>query len=189
MSEFSGSQPDNGVIKERDIDMSHAVTDRRFKCPRWRQTILTQPNRWMRIVGGFYIALGLFNTPLVIQSRLSAQYPDLGVAVDSAAAQALIDTWFMFGLEVLIIGAALLYFSRDAHRHIALAGTVLVLELVRGIVHDVYLLGRDYDPVIYGGWIMIHLVIIITGVFSVRQARRPSSPARGAAWSGEASND
>ncbi|MEX2599767.1 MAG: BphX family protein [Dehalococcoidia bacterium] len=125
---------------------------------------------WMRIVGGFYVAMGLFNTPFIIQARLPVQYPDLGVAVESAAAQALMDVWFMFGLEAMVIGAALLYFSRDPLRHAALVWTVLSLELVRGIADDLYLLARGYDPLIYSGWILIHSVIIITGVIFLRQA-------------------
>lgn len=127
--------------------------------------------RWMRAVGGFYVFMGLFNTPPIIQARMPVQYPDLGVPVDSFPAQALIDVWFMFGLEVLVIGAALLWFSRDPLRHIALVWTVLVLELVRGIADDVYLIARGYDLVVYSIWIVIHLVVITTGMLSIRRSR------------------
>ncbi len=130
---------------------------------------------WMRVVGVFYLAMGLFNTPPVIEARLSAQYPNLGVPVDSIAARALIDTWFMFGLEVLVIGAALLYFSRDPIRHISLVWTVIGLELVRGIVDDLYLIARGYDSMIYPGWIIIHAFIIVTGLLAIRRARAAHS--------------
>lgn len=132
---------------------------------------------WMRAVGGFYVLVGLFNLPPVIEARFSAQYPDLGVPVQSAAAQALIDVWFMFGLEVLVLGAALLYFARHARRHVALAWTVIALELVRGVADDVYLLLRGYDPVLYGGWIALHLVIIVAGVWAVRGSGREQAAA------------
>ncbi len=127
--------------------------------------------RWMRIVGGFYLVMGAFNTPPVIQARFGAQYAELGLAVDSPAAQALVDVWFMFGLEVAVIGAALLYFSSDPARHLALVWTVLGLELVRGVVDDLYLIARGYDPRIYGLWVLIHLVIIVTGVAAIRGSR------------------
>lgn len=126
--------------------------------------------RWMRIVGGFYVLLGLFNTPPVISARFAAQYPDLGLAVDSAAAQALVDVWFMFGLEVAVIGVALVWLSRDPLRALPLVWVVLGLELVRGVADDPYLLVRGYDPVVYLGWIVIHLAIVVTGLLSIRSA-------------------
>ncbi len=124
----------------------------------------------MRIVGGFYVLMGIFNTPLIIEARLPMQYPELGVPVDSDAARALIDTWFMFGLEVFVIGIALIYFSRHPVRHLALVWTVLGLELVRGIADDVYLIARGYDSIIYYVWILIHLLIVIAGLFAIRRA-------------------
>lgn len=126
---------------------------------------------WMRIVGGFYVLLGLFNTPLIIEARLPTQYPDLGVSSDSVAARALIDTWFMFGLEVAVIGIALLVFSKNPLQNVALIWTVIGLELVRGVIDDMYLIARGYDPVFSTGWILIHVVIIVTGVLFLRSSR------------------
>lgn len=133
--------------------------------------------RWMRIVGGFYILLALFNTPPVIAARFASQYPALELAVDSAAAQALIDVWFMFGLEVAVIGVALVWLSRDPLRALPLVWVVLALELVRGIADDLYLLARGYDPVVYLVWIVLHLVIVVTGLLSIRAVRRTQSVA------------
>jgi hypothetical protein len=133
---------------------------------------LTRPlQRWMRIVGGFYVALGLFNTPPVIAARFPAQYPDLGVAVDSMPAQALIDVWFMFGLEVAVIGVALLVTARNPARHVALVWTVLALEVVRGIADDVYLLARGYEVMPYVIWLVVHAAIIATGLLALRRAQ------------------
>jgi hypothetical protein len=124
---------------------------------------------WMRGVGAFYVLMGVFNTPPIIEARLPTQYPELGVSTDSFVARALIDTWFMFGLEVIVIGLALIYFSRDPDRNVALIWTVLGLELIRGIVDDVYLLGRGYEPaIVYFVWILIHTFIIVTGLLALR---------------------
>lgn len=125
----------------------------------------------MRIVGGFYVAIGLFNTPPVIAARLPLQYPDLGVAVDSRPVQVLIDVWFMFGLEVAVIGVALLIAARDPARHVALVWTVLALEMVRGIVDDVYLIARGYEAALYLTWIIVHAAIIATGLWSLRRGQ------------------
>lgn len=130
--------------------------------------------RWMRAVGGFYLLLGLFNTPPVISARLPSQYPELGVAVTSAPAQALVDVWFMFGLEVAVIGAALLLFSRSPLQHVALVWTVIGLELVRGVFDDLYLIARGADPVFYGVFALVHLAIIVTGVVLTRRAQHGS---------------
>ena len=127
--------------------------------------------RWMRIVGSFYVAVGLFNTPPVIAARFPAQYPDLGVAVDSLPAQALVDVWFMFGLEVAVIGVALLIAARNPARHLALVWTVLALEIVRGIVDDVYLLARGYEVAPYVIWIVVHAAIVVTGLWALRGAQ------------------
>jgi hypothetical protein len=131
---------------------------------------------WMRIVGGFYLVMGIFNTPPIIEARLLTQYPSLGVPTDSAAARALIDTWFMFGLEVIVIGASLVYLSRDPLRHIALIWVVIAMEALRGIVFDLYLIAQGYENVVvYVAWIIVHLVIIVTGVHSIRYSRADES--------------
>lgn len=132
--------------------------------------VATGLRRWMRAVGGFYVLIGLFNTPPVIEARLPAQYPDLGAAVDSLAARALVDVWFMFGLEMVIVGTALIVFSRAPQQHVALVWTVLALELVRGIAHDVYVIFRGADPAFYGAWILVHALIIVSGLILVRRA-------------------
>jgi len=135
----------------------------------------------MRGVGAFYLFLGAFNTPFVIEARLPAQYPNLGVPVSSAAAQALVDTWFLFGLEMGVVGAALIYFSRSPVRHLALVWTVIVLEVVRGVLDDLYLIARGNDAVFYSGFAVVHLVIIGTGIAFARGARRTSASAVAAA--------
>ena len=127
--------------------------------------------RWMRIVGGFYVLMGLFNTPPVIAARFPAQYPDLGVAVDSMPAQALVDVWFMFGLEVAVIGGALMIAVRNPARHLPLVWTVLALEVVRGIADDVYLLARGYEVMPYVIWLVVHAAIIATGLLALRRAQ------------------
>jgi len=81
----------------------------------------------------------------------------------------------MFGLEVFVIGVALLYFSRQPARNVALAWTVIALEVVRSIVDDVYLLVRGADPGFYGVWIAIHLIIIVSGLWAIHSAKRDTS--------------
>ena len=125
----------------------------------------------MRFVGGFYVLTGIFNTPPIIEARFAMQYPDLGVTVDSMPAQALVDVWFMFGLEVAVIGGALMIAARNPARHLSLVWTVLALEVVRGIADDVYLLARGYQMAPYLIWIVLHAVIVATGLWALRRAQ------------------
>jgi hypothetical protein len=139
-------------------------------------TTSTRPLQlWMRLVGGWYLLVAAFNTPPMIEARFGMQYEHLNLAVESAPAQALVDVWFMFGLEIGVIGAALLYFSRDPRRHIALVWTVIFLEVVRGIVDDIYLIARGYDPIFYAAFIVVHLVVILTGLAALRRMRTGAS--------------
>lgn len=132
---------------------------------------------WMRTVGAFYLLLSIFNLPFVVEARLPMQYPNLGVPLGSSAAQALVDMWFMFGLELGVVGAALIYFSRSPVRHLALVWTVIALEVVRGILDDLYLIARGHDAVFYGGFAVVHLIIILTGIAFARGAARTSAAA------------
>lgn len=40
---------------------------------------------WMRIIGGFYIFLGVINSPPVVAARMSFQYPALDLELDHLA--------------------------------------------------------------------------------------------------------
>lgn len=126
---------------------------------------------WMRIVGGFYLLLGLFNTPPVIAARMNLHYPTLELGLDHVAVKAINDLWFMFGLEVAVIGLMLLIGSAVPLQNKILVQTVLLLELVRGIFVDVYWIGRGYYVAApYIIWIVLHLAIIVSGWYFLRQA-------------------
>ncbi|MBI2917491.1 MAG: BphX family protein [Chloroflexi bacterium] len=128
---------------------------------------------WMRAVGVFYVALGVINLPFVFTRRLEGQYPSLGAPLDSVAVKALVDTWFLFGIEIGVMGVALIVASRNPGRYVVLVWMVLALELLRGIAHDMYLLTRGYASVgFYVGFAIVHLVIIATGFAFARQHQR-----------------
>ena len=42
------------------------------------------------------------------------------------------------------------------------------LEVLRGIVLDVYMLARGYNATVYGVWIVIHAAVIATELYSLR---------------------
>ena len=75
----------------------------------------------------------------------------------------------MFGLDLLVIGVFLLYASRAPLRHLNLVWLIVALELVRGILDDVYMIAQGYEAPIYVAFIVLHLVIIVTGIAFIRQ--------------------
>jgi hypothetical protein len=40
--------------------------------------------------------------------------------------------------------------------------------LARGIANDIYMIARGYDLTVYVIWIVIHIVVILTGLVSLR---------------------
>lgn len=134
---------------------------------------MTKLKWWMRIVGAFYILLGIQNTPPLVTGRLETQYPTLVAPVESVVVQGLIDMWFMFGVEMLVVGVMLIVAAKMPLRNKILVQTVLWLEIIRGVAIDVYWLTRGfYTNGFYIGFIVVHLIIIISGFIFLRQAEK-----------------
>jgi hypothetical protein len=126
---------------------------------------------WMRIVGAFYVAIGVRAIPLINEQQVALVIPGLEVGPQTVAFKALIDWIFLFGVDTLVIGVMLLVGSRRPGRATLLVHTVLVLEAVRGVAFDVYLILRGYAPApFYVGFIVVHLAIIATGLVALRRA-------------------
>ncbi|CAN5823786.1 hypothetical protein BH23ACT4_BH23ACT4_07970 [soil metagenome] len=129
---------------------------------------------WMRVVGALYILnaviLGLsFALPAFAESTVGARVPD--AELSGPMYEFALDTWLMFGFEMLVVGAALLWASRDAWANRVLAGTVTALELVRGILDDLVWIARGYPIVPYIAWIVFHAVVAGTGILALSAAR------------------
>jgi len=127
---------------------------------------------WLRIVGVFYLLQFVMNS--FVHAPISAVGPEGALARASAGdamARFLVDTWITFGLEVGAIGAMLLIASRKPEQAKVLVWTVIGIELARGIVDDIYMIARGYDLGVYIIWIVIHTIVIVTGLLSLRKAR------------------
>jgi hypothetical protein len=131
---------------------------------------------WMRLVGGFFILTGLFNTPPVIVARMNNHYPTLGLDSGHVALAIITDLWFMFGVETAVIGLMLIVGSACPLRNKLLVQTVLLLELTRGVLTDIYWITRGYsESLFYIGFIVVHLAIIVTGWYALRRAESHAS--------------
>ena len=127
---------------------------------------------WLRIVGVFYLLQ--FVMMVFVRGPISAQGPEGALALAAAGdpmARFLVDTWVTFGLEVGAIGVGLLLASRRPDQAKALVFTVIAIELLRGIAADIYMLSRGHRLSVLVPWLVIHSVIIVTGLLSVRSTR------------------
>lgn len=124
---------------------------------------------WFRIVGAFYALLavlnlyGIFFDPAFFANSM----PFTGEAL-----QAFIDGWSPFAFEVLGIGTFALWASRNPARYLGAVWALVWLEFAHGVLDDIYLISRGYDTVGYLVFIVIHLIIIVTGVIAVREAEQ-----------------
>ena len=124
---------------------------------------------WFRIVGLFYLFLALMN--------LYGMFVDHGFfkgilpfPADDYAVMAFVDGWSPFAFEILGIGTFMLWASLNPRRYLGAVWLLVWLELLHGVVDDLYLISRGYDMVSYIVFIAVHLTIIVTGVLFVRQA-------------------
>lgn len=124
---------------------------------------------WMRLVGGFYIFLAVMSLPPIRANAFVNVFPELAGQQATLAFELLIDAWVMFGLELGVIGVMLMLFSRAPLQALSLVYTVIGLEIVRGVVDDIYMIMRGYSAGFYLGFITVHLLIIVTGLAFSRQ--------------------
>lgn len=119
---------------------------------------------WMRIVGSFYVLLtimnfyGLFINTAFFTNNLPLKYQAIPLAVDS-----FINSWMVFVFELGVLGVCLLIASRQVHKAKWLILVVIWAEIFRGVVCDAIWIAKGFDAVSYGVFIVIHLIIIVTG--------------------------
>ena len=132
---------------------------------------MTRIKWWMRVVGVFYLLQ--FVMMVFVRAPIQAIGPKGALELASAGdplASFLVDTWIAFGLEVGVLGAGLLIFSGKPDHAKALVWTVIGIELVKGPAYDIYMIVRGYELTAFVIWIVIHTVIIVTGIYSLRKA-------------------
>jgi hypothetical protein len=123
---------------------------------------------WFRIVGLFYFILGVGFFPPINEARLPFMI-EIDVATSTVIYTSLIDWMFAFGLDMLVIGGFLLFASREPKKYIPVAWLIVWLEGIRGVLGDIYYLSRGiYSVPFFIGFIIVHLIIMGTGVSFIR---------------------
>ncbi len=128
---------------------------------------------WFRVVGGFYLLLTVMNLSGLFLggSQMYANILPAPMNTDALAVRAFIDAWMVFVFELGVLGAMALVAARAPVQNRIMAWTLIWAEAFRGIVVDVIWITRGYSLSSYAVFIVIHLIIIVTGVVFVRQAQ------------------
>ena len=123
---------------------------------------------WLRIVGGFYLLLASTSLWVLFVSpqMFGAMFP---FSADNLSIRAFSDAWLIFVLEMAVLGVIMLYASREPARHGILVMTVAVLELIRGAGGDLLWMSRGWPAANYIPFMIVHLIIAITGILFLRQ--------------------
>ncbi len=124
---------------------------------------------WMRAVGAFYLLLTLMNIYGIFLGGGQMLTMNAPFAVDAAGVRLAGDFWLVFVLDLLVIGAFLIWAARRPLKYIALVWVIVWLELIRGIADDLYLIAQGYQAGGYIAFIVIHIVIIGTGILFARE--------------------
>ena len=127
----------------------------------------------MIAVGVVYLLLALnLSSLLVVPEQVYLFFPTYDAPLDSVAFAAAADLGFLAGLVYGVIGGFLLWASRRPKAHVVLVPLIIAIELVAGIIDDLYfILMRDYTvDAIFFGFIVLHLVVIATGYFVYQRA-------------------
>ncbi len=128
---------------------------------------------WFRVVGAFYLLLTAMNLYALFftNGQMFADTLPAPLGADASAVRTFTDAWMVFVFELGVLGAMAWVASRDPVKNIIMAWVIIWAEVFRGIVADAIWITRGYAVSIYAIFIVIHIIIIATGVVFVRQTQ------------------
>jgi hypothetical protein len=127
---------------------------------------------WLRIIGSFYLVVFVLAGLLKISIRTIAPAGTLDrAAAGDVLAKLLADSWLTIGIDYAALGIALLLASRKPESSASLILGILVFELIRGIGIASYMIIQGYEPSPQIFFVILHTVVIVTGVVVLRNFR------------------
>ena len=126
---------------------------------------------WFRVIGTFYLlltAMNLFNLFFTNGQMFSDTLP-APFRSDASAVRTFTDAWMVFVFELGVLGAMSWVASRDPMKNQIMAWVIIWAEVFRGIVADAIWITRGYAVSSYAVFIVIHIIIIVTGFLFIRQ--------------------
>lgn len=132
---------------------------------------------WFRIYGAFYLLLAVMNMyGTFVDSSFFAQV--LPFPAQPNVVRAFMIGWSPFAFEILGIATFLLWASRDPFKYLGAVWLLVWLEFLHGVVDDLYLIANGFSAGEYIPFIVVHLIIIVTGVLFARGASQLSPSAQ-----------
>ncbi|HQU37872.1 MAG TPA: BphX family protein [Anaerolineales bacterium] len=127
---------------------------------------------WFRIVGVFYLLLTLMNLYGLFfgGSQMFADILPAPMNADPLAGQAFADAWLVFVFEMGVLGIMALVAAQAPLQNKIMVWVIVLAELFRGIVADAIWIARGFSASYYA-FIVIHLIVILTGVYFLRKAQ------------------
>lgn len=126
---------------------------------------------WFRVIGTFYLlltAMNLFNLFFTNGQMFSDTLP-APFGSDASAVRTFTDAWMVFVFELGVLGAMSWVASRDPMKNQIMAWVIIWAEVFRGIVADAIWITRGYAVSSYAVFIVIHIIIIVTGFLFIHQ--------------------
>ncbi|GIK59059.1 MAG: BphX family protein [Chloroflexi bacterium] len=121
-------------------------------------------------MGVWYLLLVLMNIYMMFLGDTQYLVDQLPFPADEWAVRAFVDGWSPFLFEMAGIATFALWASRKPAKYASAAILLIWLEITHGVLDDIFLIARGYDASGYIAFIVIHLIIIATGVWAVRRA-------------------
>ncbi|HRQ36888.1 MAG TPA: BphX family protein [Chloroflexota bacterium] len=125
---------------------------------------------WFRVIGVWYLLLFMMNIYMMFLGSQQYLIDSLPFPTDQWAVRAFVDGWSPFLFEMLGIATFALWASRKPGKHTSAALLLVWLEFMHGVLDDLFLIVRGYEASGYIAFIVIHLIIIASGLWAVRQA-------------------
>lgn len=127
---------------------------------------------WFYVVGIFYLLLTFMNLGILFFSpeSMGSQLPERYKAIPEAAAT-FADAWLVFVFELGAIGSLCIVAAKNPEKNTIMAWLVIVAEFFRGIVADAIWISRGYDITPYAVFIVIHSIIIVTGLLFINKLK------------------
>lgn len=129
---------------------------------------------WFLILGVWYLLLALMNLYMMFLGGAQGQkliIDTIPFPADEWVVRAFVDGWSPFLFDMIGIATFCLWASRSPHKYLGAVWLLVWLELLHGILDDMFLIARGYDAASYIGFSVIHLLIIVSGVLVARQAQ------------------
>ena len=123
---------------------------------------MTKLKWWLRIVGAFYLLLGMVSMyGTFVDPLFFAKMHE--IAINPGMVKAFVIGWSPFAFELVGIATFMLWTSRDPIQYLGAVWLIIWLESLRGVLDDLYLITNGFSLSFYIAFIVVHLIIIVTG--------------------------